>query len=251
MDILDELAGKAKATVQRGYYDSHGAKPVPQSPSLAKAITSKPRAVLAELKPASPSRGPLRTPEKDLSAALAKGGARGLSVLTEPEVFLGSLGALREASQLGVPTLMKDFVLAETQLACAKRCGASAVLLIVTLHTRRHSEFTLDEMVTLAHDHGLETLVEVASAKEFRQAQDTAADLIGINNRDLRTMELDLRRTPTILEMVQKDRPVVGLSGVDTREHADLLFSAGCDAILVGTSIMKAKDPVAQLEALL
>lgn len=251
MDILDELAGKARATVQRGYYDSHAEKPVLQSPSLVKAVKAKPRAVLAELKPASPTRGKLRTPERNLAASLAKAGARGLSVLTEPEVFLGSLQALREASQLGVPTMMKDFVIAETQLACAKRCGASAVLVIATLHTRRHSEFTLDEMVALAHDHGLEALVEVASGREFRMAQDTSADLIGINNRDLRTMELDIRRTPTILEMVAKDRPVVGLSGVHERAHADLLFSAGCDAVLVGTSIMKAPDPVAKLEELL
>jgi indole-3-glycerol phosphate synthase len=251
MDILDELAARAGATLRRGYYDDMGAPSVRQAPSLAAAVKGKPRAVLAELKPASPSKGQLRAPDKELAERLVKAGARGLSVLTEPDVFLGSLQTLRDASRLGAPTLMKDFVLAEAQLLCAKRCGASAALLIATLHSRGHAEQDLHDTVALAHRHGLEALVEVASAKEFRLAQDSACDLIGINNRDLRSMALDLRRTPTILGQVQKDRPVVGLSGVHTRAEADLLFGAGCDAILVGTSLMKAAEPAKKLEELL
>lgn len=251
MDILDELAARAGATIRSGFYDELGARALAQAPALRAAVLARPRAVIAELKPASPTRGKLRTPSRDVAAGLVKAGARGLSVLTEPEVFLGSLQALRDASQLGAPTLMKDFVLAESQMACAKRCGASAVLLIATLHARGYAEAELGETVRMARRHGLETLVEVASAREFRAAQDTEADLVGVNNRDLRTMELDLRRTPTILEQVEKDRPVVGLSGVDTRAQADLLFSAGCDAILVGTSLMKAADPGRKLEEFL
>lgn len=251
MDVLHEFALRARGTLQRGYYDLVGAPTMPQAPSLKAAIVAKPRAVIAELKPASPSEGSLRADTRDAAQTLVKGGARALSVLTEPEVFLGSLANLREASKLGVPTLMKDFVLADAQLGCARKCGASAVLLIATLHARGEADGSLPDFVDAAHRHGLEALVEVASAKEFREAQATAADLIGINNRDLRTLDVSLARTPAILAEVQKDRPVVGLSGVHTRADADVLFKAGCDAILVGSSLMKAPDPARKLGELL
>ncbi|HLF23159.1 MAG TPA: indole-3-glycerol-phosphate synthase TrpC, partial [Burkholderiales bacterium] len=97
----------------------------------------------------------------------------------------------------------------------------------------------------------LEALVEVVSAAEFRLAQQAGADVIGINNRDLRTMEVDLRRTARVLSAVAKDRPVVGLSGVESRADADALFESGCDAILVGGGLMRASDPGAKLEELL
>jgi len=255
MDVLDELARRAQATVQRGYYLDLGAKEMPRSPPLRRAVLAKPRAVLAELKPASPSEGKLRPADAEASLGVARAlvaaGARGLSVLTEPEVFHGSLQLLQGASRLGTPTLMKDFVLAEAQLAAAQRCGASGVLLIAALATRGYTEAPLPEMVRRAHARGLEVLLEVASAAEFRQAQATEADLIGINNRDLGTLEVDLGRTARVLAQVRKDRPVVGLSGVQARADADALFAAGCDAVLVGTSLMKAADPGKALEALL
>jgi indole-3-glycerol phosphate synthase len=254
MDLLDEFAQRARATLHRGYYDELGEPSLPTSPSLRAAVEAGPRAVLAELKPASPSLGPLRAldpADPSLARALVAAGARGLSVLTEPEVFRGSLAALRAASQLGAPALMKDFVLAEGQLIAARRAGASAALLIATLHARGHADHPLQEMVALAHRHGLEALVEVASAAEFRAAQGTEADLIGINNRDLRTLQVDLGRSQRVLAQVRKDRPVVGLSGVATRADADALFAAGCDAVLVGSSLMRAPDPAKALEALL
>lgn len=251
MDLLDELAAKARATLQSGYYDMMGQASQPQSPSLRAAIEAKPRAILAELKPASPTEGRMRPFDPSIAAALAKAGARGLSVLTEPEVFHGSLAALRAASGLGVPTLMKDFVLGEAQLTAARRCGARGVLLIAMLHERGLADHDLHDMVRLAHQHGLEALVEVISAKEFRLAQDAGADMVGINHRDLRTMHVDLGRSAVILREVRKDRPVVGLSGVETRAQADGVFAGGCDAILVGSSLMKAQDPAAKLGALL
>lgn len=251
MDLLDELAARARATLRSGYYNGLGEQAVPQAPSLRGAILAKPRALIAEIKPASPSAGRLRPATRDLAASLVKAGARGLSVLTEPEVFRGSLDALRDAGRLGVPTLMKDIVLAEAQLLAARRCGASAVLLIATLHARGLADAGLRETVERAHAHGLETLVEVASAAEFRLAQGTPADLVGINNRDLRTMEVDLGRTARILAQVAKDRPVVGMSGVETRADADALFALGCDAVLVGTSLMRAAEPARKLEELL
>ncbi|HEV8360228.1 MAG TPA: indole-3-glycerol-phosphate synthase [Candidatus Thermoplasmatota archaeon] len=251
MDLLDEFAARARGTLQRGYYDLMGVQAEAQTPSLVAAVASRPRAILAEIKPASPSEGALRAQALGTAEGLVKAGARGLSVLTEPEVFHGSIQALRGASKLGVPTMMKDFALAEAQLACARRCGARAVLLIASLHARGLADLPMAEMVQRAHGHGLEALVEVASASEFRDAQAAGADLIGINNRDLRNLAMDLQRTPRILAEVTKDRPVVGLSGVHTRADADALFAAGCDAILVGSSLMKAPDPAGKLRELL
>ncbi|MCA1814644.1 MAG: indole-3-glycerol-phosphate synthase [Halobacteriales archaeon] len=250
MDLLDELAAQARATVESGYYE--GAEPqLAQPPSLAKAIASKPRAVLAELKPASPTSGPLRPFDLGTARRLGEAGARGLSVLTEPHTFQGSLVNLRAASQLGVPAMMKDIVVADRQLAAARRCGSRAVLLIATLHARGLAELGLRAMVDAAHHHGLEAMVEVANIEEFRAAQGTGCELIGINNRDLRTMKVDLNRTADILGRARKDRLVVGLSGVHTRQDADRLFESGCDAVLVGTNLMKAADPASALGALL
>jgi indole-3-glycerol phosphate synthase len=250
MDLLDDLAAQARATVESGYYDTPEPA-LPRGPSLRQAVAARPRAVLAELKPASPSAGSLRPFDLRLARQLVEAGARGLSVLTEPHAFHGSLANLRAASALGTPTIMKDIVVADRQLAAARRCGASAVLLIATLHARGAAELGLRAMVEQAHRHGLEALVEVAGPEEFRAAQGTACDLIGINNRDLGTMKVDLGRTARVLGAARKDRPVVGMSGVATRRDADMLFAAGCDAVLVGTSLMRAPDPARALGALL
>jgi len=251
-DILDELARAAKETIAEGYYDAPP-RASNKAPSLRAAVLSAPRAVLAEVKPASPTRGRLRDGHDAivLAKSLAKAGARGLSILTEPKRFGGSLSTLAESADLGVPTLMKDFVLSEKQFLAAHSCGASAALLIVTLFNRGYAEKPLADTVARAHALGLEVLAEVVSASEFEQAQAAGADLLGINNRDLRTMEVDLERTGRVLSNVRKDRPVVGMSGVSSRADADALYGAGADAVLVGTGLMTAADPAAALGELL
>lgn len=251
MDLLDELARSAQEVIASGYYDAppRGEK----APSLRAAIAAKPRAIIAEVKPASPTRGAMRSPEE--AHALVKGlsgaGVAGLSILTEPRRFHGSLQLLAEASGEGIPTLMKDFVLSEAQLRAGKLCGASAVLLIATLYVRGQAQHDLPEMVRRARKLGMEVVVEAASLPEFELAQSTDAEIIGINNRDLRTMEMDLGRTRRVLSSAKKDRPVIGMSGVESRADADALFAAGCDAILVGTGLMSAADPVQKVKEFL
>lgn len=175
---------------------------------------------------------------------MENGGATGISVLTEPKHFSGSLSYLakvREAVKL--PILMKDIIINPIQLEAASRIGANVVLLIEALFEREYCECSLDEMITQAHSRHLEVLLETHSEDEFQSAIETDADLIGINNRDLRTLKVDLEITERILKKHESnDKVVVSESGVMT--PADLLFLRGCgaQAFLIGSSIMMADN---------
>jgi len=245
-DYLDTLARDAKETVTAGYYEASTQLTAP-SVSLRKAITeSKRNAVITEVKAASPSRGTIKTSfdPAEVARAMENGGATGISVLTEPKHFSGSLSYLakvREAVKL--PILMKDIIINPIQLEAASRIGANVVLLIEALFEREYCECSLDEMITQAHSKHLEVLLETHSEDEFQSAIETDADLIGINNRDLRTLKVDLEITERILKKHESnDKVVVSESGVMT--PADLLFLRGCgaQAFLIGSSIMMADN---------
>jgi indole-3-glycerol phosphate synthase len=209
--------------------------------------------IIAELKPASPSEG-RRLPQERIAEILqifSRAGVVGLSVLTEPMHFHGSLENLRLASAGGLPTLMKDFVIDPLQLEACVAYGGSALLLIVGLFRRGYSTVDLNEMIALAHQKNLEVVLEVNSLEEFHLAQKTEADMIGINNRDLGTLHIDLGTTRSILQQVQKDRIVWSMSGIENAEDLDRLKQAGADAFLVGTSLMRAENPEDRLTELL
>jgi indole-3-glycerol phosphate synthase len=257
MDHLDHLAQATIQRIENGYYASVTgvtfASPESFVEAIRRAQTAGLTPVIAEIKPASPSAGVLRA-RADIYA-LAKGfqiaGAVGLSVLTEPIHFGGSLENLKEASASGLPTLMKDFLIDPIQLDACVACGASAVLLILTLFRRGHAHLTLDKMIAESHRRNLEILLEVNSLDEYEQAQQSKADMIGINNRDLATFEVDFDRTGEILRQAKKDRIVWALSGIETPEDLKRLLEAGADAFLIGTSLMRASDPAAKLRLLL
>jgi len=245
-DFLDTLARDAKQTVNEGYYKvstQDTFSPV----SLRKAILdSKKNAVITEVKAASPSRGTIKTnldPEK-IAKAMENGGATGISVLTEPKHFSGSLSYLTKVRKaVKLPILMKDIIITPTQLEAASRIGANAVLLIEALFERKYCELSLEEMVSQAHARKLEVLLETHNENEFQSAIETDADLVGINNRDLRTLKVDIRITERILKNNDShDKVVVSESGVMT--PSDLLFLRGCgaQAFLIGSSIMMADN---------
>jgi len=259
MDWLDRLAWAGLETIASGYYDHVRAGASVDRPrrSLVREINRRGEAchlaIIAEIKPASPTGGPLWVGADPLELArqLSARGAAGLSVLTEPAHFGGSLENLRQASRSGRPTLMKDFLLAPVQLDAARAYGASAVLLILTLFSRGYARLGLTEMIGAAHERGLEVLLEVNSLAEYRRAQQTRAEMIGINNRELASLQVDLGRTGAILAQAQKDRPVWALSGIETREDIQRLSAAGADAFLVGSSLMRSADPAAKLAELI
>jgi indole-3-glycerol phosphate synthase len=245
-DFLDLLARDAKETVREGYY-----KVLVQTAtthiSLKKAILeSKTVSVITEIKVASPSAGTIR---KNLEAAktaraMEKGGATGISVLTEPKHFKGSLNALVEARQaVKLPIIMKDIILSRAQLETAAKIGANAVLLIQALFDRGHCECGVNEMVMEAHSKNLEVLLETHNAGEFRLAVDTDADLVGINNRDLGTLKVNLNVTRRILKNADvQGKVIVSESGINTLADLCFLRECGAHAFLIGSAIMRAAN---------
>jgi len=245
-DFLDILARDAEETVNEGYYQvstQEAFSPI----SLRKAILdSKKNAVITEIKAASPSRGTIKTnldPEK-VAVAMENGGATGISVLTEPKHFSGSLSYLAKVRKaVTLPVLMKDIIINPIQLEATSRIGANAVLLIEALFERKYCKLSLDEMISKAHARNLEVLLETHNESEFQSAVETDADLVGINNRDLRTLKVDVGITERILKRcVTRGKVVVSESGVMT--PADLLFlrKCGAQAFLIGSAIMMADN---------
>jgi indole-3-glycerol phosphate synthase len=245
-DFLDTLTQQAKATIASRYYERiNTTKPV--RASLKKAILQcKAVPVIAEVKGASPSKGIIRQDfaASEIASAMASGGAAGLSVLTEPKRFNGSLDNLiRVRKTVNLPILMKDFVLSSTQLDAAVRTGANAVLLIQALFDRGYCDTSLDRMIAEAHAKNLEVLLETHDIREFTRAVTTDADLIGINNRDLGTLKIDLNVTKDILSQIQcNDKLIVSESGINSPEDIRFLRACGAKAFLIGSAIMQAND---------
>ena len=245
-DFLDQLVRDAEQTLREGYYTAQ--PPEPHSTiSLRTTIeTCRCNPVIAEMKRASPSLGSIRMniDPTQIAHAIEAGGASGMSVLTEPKHFKGSLEYLRQIrGTTRLPLLMKDIVINPEQVEVGARLGADAVLLIKAIYDRGKGHVSLDAMIEKAHALGLEVLLETHDADEFNAAQNTEADLIGINNRDLRTLKVDLEVTRRVLETHSKgDAPIVSESGV--KNPGDLLFLRGCgaQAYLIGSSIMASGD---------
>lgn len=204
--------------------------------------------VIAEVKRASPSKG-LLAPSLDLAWLVGRyesGGASAISVLTDRKYFQGSLADLRTVRQLTpLPLLRKDFLVDPYQVAEAAWVGADAVLLIVACLA--HDQ--LAELLAAAREKGLAALVEVHSAAELETAVGLGADLIGLNNRNLTTLEVDLGTTLRLLPQVPVGVVVVAESGIARRENAATLARAGVEAILVGETLVTSSDPAALIQA--
>ncbi len=250
-DFLDILARDARATIDSGYY-AKAEKASAASSSLKRAIAQCRKApVIAEVKVASPSAGIIRQnvePQK-LSHAMARGGAVGISVLTEPKHFCGTLDNLRRVKKsVSLPVLMKDIIVSPMQLTAASSMGADAVLMIQAVFDRGYGETSLAEMIADAHFRNIEVLLETHNADEFRTAVDTEADLIGINNRDLASLKVDLNVTRNILKFNSAiGKPVVSESGICSPMDLRFLRECGSQAFLIGSAIMLSSDVEARV----
>lgn len=246
-DFLDILAKDAKRSVDAGYYDVSEEK-LDSHHSLRESIFKcESNAIVAEIKFASPSVGTFATslPLGIIARKMVEGGAVGLSVLTEPKHFGGNMRFLVETRhEVEVPILMKDIFVSFSQIDAASRVGASAVLLIQSLFKRGYCEGNLLEMIRYSHERGLEVLLEIHTDAEFVKALDTDADLIGINNRNLKTLEIDLSITKRVLEYhtTQTRKTIISESGINSPEDIKFLRSCGAQGFLVGTSVMTASD---------
>ena len=249
-DYLALLASRAHRTVEEGYYHVDlkpmFRKGVRERRSLVEALRCcrGRNPLIAEIKPYSPSRGWLRSRVDygSLAASMERGGAAALSIITEPKVFRGSLRGLLEAkASTDLPVLMKDIMVSPVQVEAASRLGADGILLIHALFRRGLTEAGLAEMIQLARSKGLQVLLEVHERDEVREAAAVNPDLLGVNNRDLATMKVDLETTRRLLEGYEGP-PVVAESGIEDPSHVRLLRSWGADAVLVGSSIMMSRD---------
>ena len=213
------------------------------SRDFAAALRRPDVAIVAEIKRASPSEGAIRDGEFDPAAiarAYEAGGAAALSALTDERFFGGRLEHLTAAREAcALPVLRKDFVIGAYQIHEARAAGADAVLLIVAAL----EPALLRDLLGLAQSLGMAALVESHDARELEAALDAGARVLGINNRDLRTFEVDLGTTERLAAMVPEECLLVAESGVHTRADIERLTAAGADAALVGTALMRADDP--------
>lgn len=207
-------------------------------------------AVIAELKKASPSRGLIRADfdASQLAAELEGAGASALSVLTDGLHFQGSLENLRKASAaVGIPCLRKDFIVDEFQLLEARANCADAVLLIVAALEQAE----LGRLAAKARETGLDVLCEVHDGTELKRAADAGCDLIGVNNRDLRTFKVDLGTSLRLAEKMPEKAVRVAESGIHSATDIARLRAAGYHAFLIGESLMRAEHPGEALRVLL
>jgi len=245
-DFLDVLAKNAHQTINDGYYNVKDIPPLPKI-SLKEAIELKKRnPVIAEIKTVSPSMGTIRNGVEPIEVAkeMKSSGAIGISVLTEPRNFGGDLKLIHAVKKsVRIPVLMKDIIMDHRQIEAASMLSADAILLIKALFDRGHCGSDLNEMIKVAHDLGLEVLLETHTADEFRSAIQSEADLVGINNRDLRSLEVDLGVTERILKEVDAfGRIIVSESGIRTPEDIRFLRARGAHAFLIGSAIMSSED---------
>jgi len=205
--------------------------------------------VIAEVKRASPLKGMLREPFDPLKLAQAyvRAGAKAISVITEENFFYGSLeylAAIRGLTDL--PLLRKDFILDPIQIEEAKAFGADLVLLIAGIL----SQEDLKDLIQTTQKLGLSALVEVHSREDLEKALSAGAEVIGINNRDLKTLKVDASHAFKLLPHVPREIPVIAESGISSPEEIRELKKAGFKGALIGTSLVKAKDPEKLLRSL-
>jgi indole-3-glycerol phosphate synthase len=214
------------------------------------ALTRPGLNVLAELKPASPSRGVLREPFDPvaLATSLESAGAAALSVLTEGEFFRGTLKNLRDARKsIQLPVLRKDFIFDPWQVWETRANDADSYLLIVAAL----SDSQLSQLLALGRELKMQPLVEVHTPAELDRALSAGAKIIGVNNRNLKTLEVSVETSLELIEKIPDECIAVSESGIGSHTEITKLRAAGYDAFLIGTSLMLAPDPAAALAALL
>jgi indole-3-glycerol phosphate synthase len=255
-EILTTIAAHVRGVVDRRRRElplsALRQRPLFNAPTrgFARALTGATRRIVAEVKKASPSKGLIRADFDPVAIAkdYAIHGASAISVLTEEHFFQGDLVYLEQIhSAVSVPLLRKDFMLDPYQIDEAKSFGADAVLFIAAML----EPSLMRELREQASALKLDSLVEVHSEKELAAAVDCGADLIGINNRDLKTFEVSLATTERLAPLVPAGKPAVCESGIDSIEQIRWVEKLGIHAFLIGESLMRAPDPGKKLAELL
>lgn len=216
---------------------------------FARNLEAEGMSFICEVKRASPSKGMIAEdfPYLEIAKEYEVAGASAISVLTEPHFFKGRDEYLEEiADSVSVPVLRKDFIIDEYQIYRAKEMGASAVLLIAAVLDDRK----LEGFRILAESMGMDALVEAHNRDEVERAVSSGAGIIGVNNRDLSTFEVDIGNSLRLRDSIPDSVVAVSESGISSREDVGILSEAGYDALLVGEAFMRSPDKKAMLESL-
>ncbi|WP_456416523.1 indole-3-glycerol-phosphate synthase [Methanocaldococcus sp.] len=196
--------------------------------------------IITEIKPASPSKGNIKKIDledvENIAKEMIEGGCCGISILTEPKYFNGSYYNLIVARKFDIPILMKDFIVDFYQIDIASEIGSNAILLIVSVLGEDIGEF-----LDYAKENDLECLVETHNEEEIDIALDAGAKIIGINNRDLKTLKIDLKTTEKLAPLIPNNKIKVGESGIYNKEDLNYILKF-VDSALIGSSIMESKN---------
>lgn len=241
---LKHLVDNSYKAINEGAYETNHLS-IHDTISLRKAITSCAHApLITEIKFSSPSQGKIRskTEPAKIAKTMVDSGAVGISVLTQPFLFDGSieyLATIRKALP-GIPILMKDITVSAVQIEAGKKVGADCVLLIKSIFDRNLAEDSMEKLLEYAKNRGLEVLVEVHTEQEFGEVLDTKQDLVGINNRNLDNLQVDITNTEKLLKRHNKGNTIIiSESGISSPKDIQYLKGIGADGFLVGTSIMQ------------
>jgi len=243
-NILRKLVDNSQIAINDGVYDVDVRLHKSNDDFLQIIKTNKHVTLLTEIKFSSPSLGKIRTLSDpvDIAKQMIAGGSKALSILTQPHMFNGSPEYFIQVRQaVDVPLLMKDVMIDIVQIDAAEKIGADYMLVIQSLFDQGFLK-NIDEFIKYGHKKGLKILLEVHTKQEFQNALKTESDLIGINNRNLDTLKIDLKTTENILKGYEKIRPIISESGIETPDDIKYLKKCGADAFLVGSSIMKSDN---------
>lgn len=247
--ILDKLADSTRRRVERRKEEKSLERIRTEALALGtdnrfpfeQALSVEGMSFICEVKKASPSKGLIAEdfPYLDIAREYQEAGASAISVLTEPEYFLGSDRYLKEiAESVTIPVLRKDFTVDEYQIYEAKLLGASAVLLICSLL----NDEELQRYLNTAHGLGLSALVEAHDEEEAGRAVRAGARIIGVNNRDLKTFTVDIKNSVNLRKLIPEGIIYVSESGIKAPEDVGELYRNGTNAVLIGETLMRSPD---------
>ncbi|HEX6253248.1 MAG TPA: indole-3-glycerol-phosphate synthase [Nitrososphaera sp.] len=252
---LKRLVDSSYKAIDQGVYETKQLSPH-DTISLREAITLCAHAPLVtEIKFSSPSQGKIRskTEPAKIARTMVDSGAIGISVLTQPFLFDGSieyLATIRKALPR-IPVLMKDITVSTIQIDAGKNVGADCVLLIKSIFDNNLAEDGMEKLLEHARNRDLEVLVEVHTEQEFGEVLKAKYDLVGINNRNLDNLQVDITNTEKLLKRYNKGKSIIiSESGISSPKDIQYLKRAGADAFLVGTSIMQTPDIGAKISEL-
>lgn len=244
---LKRLVDNSYKAIDQGVYETKRLS-THDTISLRKAITLCTHAPLVtEIKFSSPSQGRIRskTEPAKIAKTMVDSGAIGISVLTQPLLFEGSIEYLATIRKTlpRIPVLMKDIIVSTVQIDAGKKLGADCVLLIKSIFDHNLAEDGMEKLLEYAKNRGLEVLVEVHTEQEFGEVLKAKHGLVGINNRNLDNLQVDITNTEKLLKRYDKGKSIIiSESGISSPKDIQYLKSAGADAFLVGTSIMQTPD---------